>query len=208
VPALVTPEQIAKADRLRQMRAELESLDRQLKFKETEEQRQRNQLAEYQRRIEEVPGVESEWTALTRDYDTQQAAYKDLLTKSEQSKVSVELERRQIGEQFKVLDPARPPVRPTGVRRLQVNGAGVAIGLVLGLALAALLEYRDRTFKEADDIRDVIKLPVLSEIPYLATDLQRQHARRMTMLTSAAAIVATIAGGYGVYALQLWKFVT
>jgi polysaccharide chain length determinant protein (PEP-CTERM system associated) len=206
-PVAPTAEQIARADRLRQMRAEIESLDRQVRFKEAEEQRQRELLATYQRRIEEIPGVESEWTALTRDYDTQQAAYKDLLTKSEQSKVAMELERRQIGEQFKVLDPARPPVRPTGVRRLQVNGAGVALGLVLGLALAALLEYRDRTFKRADDIREVIKLPVLAEIPYLATVLDRQLARRTTMLRSAFAVALIGVGCYGVYALQLWKFV-
>ena len=124
----------------------IDSLERQIAFKEAEEKRLRDTLAVYQRRIEEIPGVESEWIALTRDYKTQQAAYENLLAKSEQSKVAVELERRQIGEQFRVLDPARPPVRPTGVNRMQLNAMGAAAGLMLGVALAALLEFRDRTF--------------------------------------------------------------
>jgi polysaccharide chain length determinant protein (PEP-CTERM system associated) len=206
-PPAATAEQLAKAERLRQMRAEIESLDRQIGFKDTEEQRQREQLAEYQHRIEQVPGIESEWTALTRDYDTQQAAYKDLLAKSEQSKVAVQLERRQIGEQFKILDPARPPVRPTGLRRLQVNGAGAALGLAFGFGLAALLEFRDRTFKKSEDVREVIKLPVLAELPHLTSELERNRARRTMTLAAAAAVLAVSVAGYGMYALQLWKFV-
>ena len=83
-------------------------------------------------RIEQIPGVESEWVAVTRDYETQQASYKDLLTKSEQSRVAADLEKRQVGEQFRVLDPARPPLRPIGVKRIQINAAGAAAGLVLG----------------------------------------------------------------------------
>ncbi len=145
---------------MRQTRAEIDSLERQIAFKEAEEKRLRETLAAYQRRIEEIPGVESEWIALTRDYKTQQAAYESLLAKSEQSRVAVELERRQIGEQFRVLDPARPPVRPTGVNRMQVNAMGAAAGLMLGVALAALLEFRDRTFHSAQDVQDVLQLPI------------------------------------------------
>ena len=152
-----------------------------------------------------MPGVESEWTALTRDYDTQQAAYKDLLTKSEQSKVGVELERRQIGEQFRVLDPARPPVRPTGLAHLQVNAIGAVAGLVFGLALAGLLEFRNTTFRTSDDVLDVFKLPVLAVVPYVTSAHDRRRARRRRLLTSATVAVLTVAGGYGVWALQLWK---
>ena len=49
------------------MRAEIESLDRQIVFKEGEEKRLRGEIAAYQARLEAVPGVESEWIALTRD---------------------------------------------------------------------------------------------------------------------------------------------
>jgi protein tyrosine kinase modulator len=200
-----TPEQVARIERVRQMRAEIESLDRQIGFKEKDEQRQRVLLAEYQRRIEEVPGVESEWTALTRDYDTQQAAYKDLLTKSEQSKVGVELERRQIGEQFRVLDSARPPIRPTGMAHLQVNAIGALAGLAVGLALAGLLEFRDTTFRTGDEVRDVLKLPVIAVVPYVTTGPDRRRVRRRRLLTSVVGAMLVVAGGYGIWVLQLWK---
>jgi polysaccharide chain length determinant protein (PEP-CTERM system associated) len=206
-PIAATAEQATRAERLRQMHAEIESLDRQIHFKEAEEQRQRAQLAQYQKRIEEVPSVESEWTSLTRDYDTQAAAYKDLLMKAEQSRVAVQLERRQIGEQFKILDPARPPVRPTGIQRLRVNGGGLAVGLLVGLALAALLEFRDQTFKTTDEVLGVIRLPVLALVPALVSQLDTRRERRRVMLMSGVSVSAVIAAAYGAWAMQLWKFI-
>ena len=86
-------------------------------------------IAGYQARIEAVPGLESEWISLSRDYDTLQANYEQLLAKSEDSKVAANLERRQIGEQFRVLDPARVPERPVSPNRIQINGMGAALGL-------------------------------------------------------------------------------
>jgi polysaccharide chain length determinant protein (PEP-CTERM system associated) len=201
-----TPEQTMLKERLAQMRAEIESLDRQINFKEAEEQKQRAALATYQRRIEEVPSVESDWTSLTRDYDTQLAAYKDLLAKSEQSKIAVELERRQIGEQFRVLDPARPPVRPIGLRRLQINAIGGAAGLVLGVLLAALLELRDTTFQTERDVVDVIALPVLASVPLVVTATDRRLARRQQWLTGAVVTVLVVAAGSFAWALQLWRY--
>jgi uncharacterized protein involved in exopolysaccharide biosynthesis len=208
-PAAVpmSPDVAARRERLRQARAEIDSLARQITFKEGEENQLRETLALYQQRIEAIPGVESEWIALTRDYDTQQEAYKGLLAKSEQSRVAVELERRQIGEQFRVLDPARPPVRPTGVKRIQVNGIGAAAGLLLGVALAAFLEFRDRTFRTLQDVHEVLQLPIVAQVPFVMLDLDRAHQRRMRLMTSAAVMLVAVAGGYGFWALELWKFV-
>ena len=89
-----TPEEARRRDRLREMRAEIESLDRQIVFKEGEERRLRAEIGVYQARLEAVPGIESEWVALTRDYDTLQATYRELLGKSENSKMAASLEQR------------------------------------------------------------------------------------------------------------------
>lgn len=203
----LTPEQQAHRERVAQMRAELDSLDRQIAFKEAEEQRQRGLLSDYQRRIEQVPGVESEWIALTRDYDTQQEAYKNLLTKSESSKVAVQLERRQIGEQFRVLDPARPPIRPTGIKRIQVNGLGALGGLFLGIALAALLEFRDTAFRTSADVSEVFKLPVVALVPYVMTSADHVLVRRRRLLTTVAVGLVMATGALGIWRLELWKYV-
>jgi len=210
VPSADTPaaqDQNAKRIRAREMKFELEGLDKQIATKEKEEQRLRDQLASYQRRVEEIPGVETEWTALTRDYDTQQSAYKEMLMKSEDSKVAVQLERGQVGEQFRILDPARPPLRPTGLSRFQVNALGALIGLALGIAWIALREFRDSSFHSSADVQTTLQLPVLALVPYVMNTLDRQRDRRMRLFATAAVGVVVVAGGLGFWALQLWKFV-
>jgi polysaccharide chain length determinant protein (PEP-CTERM system associated) len=191
------------------MRAELESLDRQIRFKESEEQRLRGQIAEYQRRLEAVPGLQSEYISLNRDYDTLKRTYEDLLVKSEASKVSANLERRQIGEQFRVLDPARLPGRPISPNRLQINLMGVGIGLALGLALIALLEYKDSSFRTEGDIRSALVLPVVALIPRVVTRAEaRRERRRRLLLGTVSVLLFVVVGGGLTYWLKLWNYIS
>ena len=69
------------------------------------------------------------------EYDTLATIFKDLLTKRENAKIAANLERRQIGEQFKLLDPARMPERPFTPNRQLMALIGAGAGLGLGLAM-------------------------------------------------------------------------
>jgi len=206
-PPALTPAELARRDRLQTMRGQIESLDRQIAFKEAEELRVRANIEDLQRRIEQIPGVESEWVSLTRDYATQQSAYQQLLSKSQDAKLAANLEQRQIGEQFRILDPPRTPNRPVGVARLETNGIGAGIGLAIGLMLAGLLEVRDRTFRKAGDITEVLQLPVIALLPRVISPEERRRARVRGVLVSAAAMVVALVGAYGFWTMQLWKFV-
>ena len=65
-------------------------------------------------------------------YEVLKDSYKTLLVKRLDAKIAANLERRQIGEQFKLLDPARIPERAIGPDRSTVNVAGAGLGLGLG----------------------------------------------------------------------------
>ena len=189
------------------MRVEIESLDRQIAFKEGEERRLRGEIGAFQARLESVPGIESEWVALTRDYDTLAASYRELLSKSENSKMAASLEQRQIGEQFRILDPARVPLKPNSPNRARINLMGTAAGLGVGLLLVGLAYFRDSTMRSEADVLGAIDLPVLALLPFVATqaDLRRQKRRRV--LGWAAGVAVFAATGALVWFLRLWKFV-
>jgi polysaccharide chain length determinant protein (PEP-CTERM system associated) len=207
LPAGVTQEELQRRERISSMRAEIESLDRQVKFKETEERRLGGIIGDYQSRIEAVPGVETEYLALTRDYDTIQASFTDLLTKSQAARVAENLENRQIGEQFRVLDAPRVPLRPISPQRALISGGGLAGGLFLGLLIVGLLEIKDGSLKTDVDVAQVLRLPVIAVVPGVpsAEDVHRLHRRRVML--SGAAVVMTMAAGFTVWALRLWQFV-
>ena len=191
--APTTPGEMLQRNRERAMNAELESLDRQITNKRNEEQRLRKLAAGYQARIEAVPARETELAELTRDHETLQRMYADLLAKNEESKIAANLERRQIGEQFKILDSARPAEKPFSPNRVQINLAGSLGGLLLGFALAAFLEYRDASFRSQDDVITVLSLPVLAQIPLISTPSELRQVRRKRLMIAAAAVFASIA---------------
>lgn len=202
----VSSDELARRERVREMRAEIESLDRQVEFKESEGRRIRGLIADYQGKLEAVPGVESAWIALTRDYDTLQETYKNLLQKSENSKVAANLEQRQIGEQFRIVDPARVPERPFSPNRLQITGVAFSLSLAVGLGLIALLEFFDTTMKSETDVLGALALPVLAVVPLVATAVDRTRERRWKLGMAAAGAVSIVASGALVWWLELWRY--
>ncbi|MCD4754744.1 MAG: hypothetical protein K8R75_02940, partial [Deltaproteobacteria bacterium] len=95
----------------------------------------RKQISVYQVRIENTPKREQELVDLTRDYDNLRLSYESLLTRKIEAKQAAALERRQKGEQFRVIDPARIPetsFRPD-VKKVLAMTLLLALGAGLGL---------------------------------------------------------------------------
>jgi polysaccharide chain length determinant protein (PEP-CTERM system associated) len=199
----------AIAAKISPMRLEAQRLRRSLEARKAEDERLRRVLGGYAGRVETAPKLESEVTELMRDYDTLQDQYRTLLRKSEDSKIAVNLERRQIGEQFKIIDGARLPERPVSPNRIRFNLMGILAGLGLGIALVALLEYRDTTLKTDEDVVTSLALPVLAVIPAMITTADRRRMKRrrvlLTLSASAAVVLAVVAVvAWRLELLQAW----
>jgi polysaccharide chain length determinant protein (PEP-CTERM system associated) len=191
-PTSIVVMDYAKRKRLLDARAELDNLDREIQAKLAEDQRLRSVQAMYQARIEAAPLREAELTALTRDYETLQQNYRSLLAKKEESQISANLESRQIGEQFKILDPARVPERPVSPNRPQLYLLGALAALAIGIGLAAAAEYFDRTLRTEADVRAALNLMVLATIPSIrdAASASRRLRRNLALGAGATAVIA------------------
>jgi len=132
-----------------------------------EEKELKQQITLYQRRIEDTPRREQELTLLTRDYELLKTNYQSLMDKKIQSQMAENLERKQQGEQFKILDPARLPEKPIKPDRNKILLIGCVIGLAAGLGLVWFRESMDRSFHTVSDIEGYLEIPVLATIPNL-----------------------------------------
>lgn len=132
-----------------------------------EERELKKQINIYQLRIEETPKREQELLLLSRDYDLMKANYQSLMDKKIQSQMAENLERKQQGEQFKILDPARMPEKPIKPERDRILLIGAFIGLVAGLSLAWFRETLDQSFHSEADLEAHLGLPILAIIPNL-----------------------------------------
>lgn len=173
--------------RARDYRDELGNLTKQIADKEAKLAKLQEQVTQYRSRIESVPVLESEQIELMRDYDTLQRTYQSLLARRQEAQIASNVERRQIGEQFRVLDPARRPERPYSPNRPLIQAAGTLLGLALGVGIIALMELRDKTLHKESDVLEALNLPVLATVPRMRNAVERRrHLRQVLGLSSAA----------------------
>jgi polysaccharide chain length determinant protein (PEP-CTERM system associated) len=152
---------------LQQLKAQLTALRQNIASAKQEQAGIEKQIRICESKIEASPLVEEEYKQVTRDHDIALEFYNSLLKKMNESSMATALEHRQEGEQFRVMDPPNLPDAPAFPNRIKFAGAGLAGGLVLGLLIAALLEYRDVTLRSELDVWAFTKLPTLAILSHV-----------------------------------------
>jgi polysaccharide chain length determinant protein (PEP-CTERM system associated) len=157
---------------LQQLRAQIRAQELGIAAEKAKQQRLEAEIRMYQARIQSSPAVQEQFKQITRDYQTALQLYNDLLTKRNQSEMATDLERQQQGEQFRIMDPANLPEKPTFPKRLHFLAFGLVAGLALGTGLAAVQEYRDTSLRNARDITFYLQLPTLASVPDVGAALR------------------------------------
>jgi len=162
---------------IQRLRAQIKGSELTIQDDERKQAALQAQMRTYQSRVQSSPLVEQKYTELTRDSKVATDDYNDLLKKKDAAQMSVALQRRQQGEQFKLLDPAGYPDHPTFPNPQLFAAVGFAGGLFLGVALALLLELRDKSLRTESDVELLLKLPILAMVPVI--EKQRGAASRV-----------------------------
>ena len=159
-----------------QLRAQIRASTVGIASKQAEQANLQGQVRQYEARISSSPLVEEQYKDLTRDYETAQKFYDDLLTKMNQSKMATDLELQQQGEQFRVMDEPNLPDAPSFPNRTLFALAGLLLGLVVGMLLSAFMEYKDTALRSEQDVWAFTRLPTLAVLPFspeIASDPSR-----------------------------------
>ncbi|MEO8726801.1 MAG: Wzz/FepE/Etk N-terminal domain-containing protein [Acidobacteriaceae bacterium] len=150
------------------------------------------EINQYQSRLNLTPVREQQLASLTRNHDQSRSSYESLLAKKMESQMATNLEKRQQGQQFRILDPPSLPRSPYFPIRMKFSGAGLAGGLCFGLALAMLMEaLQPRIYSEAD-VRGLLAAPILGTVPPLSTVEEIQKRVRQTWVEWIAASLLVI----------------
>jgi polysaccharide chain length determinant protein (PEP-CTERM system associated) len=147
----------------------------------------KSQIRDYERRIENTPKIEQELLSLKRDYDNKRASYDYLLNKKLETEVSVNMEKKQKGENFQILDPAGLPEKPVFPNMKILFLLTLIAGPNIGLGLVFLLEYLDTSFRSPKDIESDLGFSVLATIP-LIYDNKLKRRQRLNQVFSVVSI--------------------
>jgi len=193
----VTAADIRDGSPLVQLQGQLHANETEIANKEQGVTALKAKVGEYQGRLNQEPEREHQLEELTRGYDQSKANYADLQKKVTESAMATNMEHQQQGQRFRVLDPPSLPLKPDFPDRLKFCGIGLGIGLALGAVVAGAFEMADdRAYSEAE-IRGLLPVPVISEIPAIATAEDEQISKRKLWLGWAvgAFVVITILAG-------------
>ena len=154
-------------------------------------------INDYQGRLNEEPVREQQYLDLTRGYDQSKANYDELLKKKNSSAMATSMELRQQGEHFRMIDPPSLPVKPAFPNRMQLCAVGLGVGVVLGALLAGGTEFLDDRIYGEKELKQMLPVTVISEIPAIAGPEEERRQNRSLQLSWATTsiVFATILVG-------------
>jgi uncharacterized protein involved in exopolysaccharide biosynthesis len=180
------------------LKPQVEQVNLEIKNLKAETQKLEQKIAEYQRTIEETPKREQELISLNRDYSNLKDLYKSLLDRKLEAEIAVSMEKKQKGEQFRVIDPAKLPERPVEPNVPRILLLSLMVGAGLGGGLAYFRDVLDTSYRSPDEIQKDFKLPILVSIPFRHTE-QEVAARKRREIFKAAGVAA----GFAVLAVAI-----
>jgi uncharacterized protein involved in exopolysaccharide biosynthesis len=165
------------------------------------------QIEHYQKRVEDTPKREQEMLSLKRDYDNIKSTYNSVLARKLESDIALNMEKKQKGEQFQILDPPRAEERPASPNLKLLFLAFVVVGLGIGGGIIFLFEYFDDSVRKPEALQSRLALPVLMVMPAMA-HMQTRRSRVLGWLNNglsgagALACLALLAGLAAVTVLE------
>ena len=159
------------------------------------------ELETIQRRVDASPQVSETLDALEREWRQVSLSLADFEGRRVQAGVQANLERRQLGEQFRILEPAFVPLEASAPNRLLILAIGAFLGLVTGLGVGVGVEALDSTVHKAGEAQEALAVPVLAVIPAIRfhADAARSRQRRFRYALGSAVFVALnlLGGAFG-----------
>ena len=177
----------------------LANVERELRSLKDDEASLRMEIASYEARVDNSPRRQEELDQPSRDYDAINERYQALMKRAEDARLAENLERGNATEQFRILDPAIPPLYAAAPNRFYLALMGFVAAVALGIAAIVVFEKFDTSFHTADELQAFTNLPMLARIRLIPTASRARRARLQFALIAAAALIALavmIGGSY------------
>lgn len=153
----------------RQLLAERDTSRLRIRDHERAVARAESDIAKYESRVESAPMIEQQLGSINREYELEKQQYNGLSERHQAAVLAEDLERRRAGEQFAVLYPAFLPSQPSSPDVPRVLLLATLAGVIAAAAMTFGREYLDRSIYDARTLQNEFELPVLAEIPRIAT---------------------------------------
>jgi uncharacterized protein involved in exopolysaccharide biosynthesis len=175
------------------LKSDLDRIDVSINSLKSEKVRVEEQIKVVYDKLHSMPQVSKEYNELTTDYQNAKTNYTEMQQKFSSAQLAQGMEEGQLGESFKVIEPAFFPEKPSRPNRLAIILIGVVMGIGLSIGLAALREFTDNTLRDAETLELLTGLPIFSVIPRIVTEQDRARRMRKRVALAAGSVLGLLA---------------
>jgi protein tyrosine kinase modulator len=159
---------------------------------------------EIQGQLNATPAVAKQLDALKVEYEHLFNTFQDFAKRHNEALVQAQLERRQLGEQFRVLEQAFEAPVPSAPNRWLILLLGLLLAMMVGGGVGILFEALDTSPHDARSLQTRLALPVLATIPAIWLESDRLSQRRVRTRTALATVGVAMFALFGGGVNYLW----
>lgn len=167
----------------------LESQIASLRVKDSDLQRK---IAELESKVDLIPQIEAESSALNRDYDVTQRKYEELLSRKESADLSRRADVSAEDLQFRIIEPPLLPKRPSGPNRIIFYTAVLIIGFGAGIGIAFVVSQLNPILIRPKQLLNVSDYPIWGTVTHLNIEQinKSNRLRLLVFLLSSGTVMA------------------
>ncbi|WP_412972014.1 XrtA system polysaccharide chain length determinant [Glaciecola sp. MF2-115] len=184
-----SPSMLTESDR--QLRLEITRLEGQLASLNVRKKDTERKIADLQSKIDLVPQIEAEATALNRDYNIMKQKFEELLSRRESNDLSRRADNTADDLQFRIIRPPLIADEPSGPKRILFYTGILFVGFGFGVAIAFLMSMIKPVLVRGQQLSDITGFPIWGVVGHLdIVNIKKRNKMRVLIFSlSSGAIV-------------------
>ena len=149
------------------------------RFRERKLQSYINQFSD---NIARRPLLDREFNKLKREVETNRAIHEAFIESKTSAQITEAVQSTNLGLRINIIERAEKPLIPVEPDKMQILLMAVLFGAACGIAAILVTEYMDDSFKAVDEVKRILKVPVLGTVPKTISSFAWEKKKRGKMI--------------------------
>ncbi len=157
------------------------------------------QISELEAKIDQVPLIEAQLTALNRDYGITKSKYEQLLGRREAASITKSADISADDVNFKIIDPPKLPMKPNGPKRILMYSGVLVLSIFVGLGIAFIVSQLNPYLVNSTQLVKWTDIPILGTVQniHIAEINKKRRTKLLFFIGSCSAVLLIYMGFIG-----------